>query len=217
MVLSHSVERFHQPQQLGVGAPGNWGLFLTPEETGPPPELASLRARMAELEQAGETAPRPPDAEPRRSRAGSLRQRHSRFAAAREAVQPGLRRGARRNSVSDGPEVRALGEKLLDAGPDALNPQEKMLVLSDADVMSWLHRNVWMRPTETFAPWWQEAHPALRACSRRSACIGPASGGNVVAALVTNRPEGSDPGYFLNEIPSTESNLQREQKISLFV
>src|SRR5258708_39680599 len=44
------------------------------------------------------------------------------------------------------PEVRALGEKLLAAGPDALKQKEKLLVLSDADAMPWLHHQAWLRP-----------------------------------------------------------------------
>ena len=55
-----------------------------------------------------------------------------------------------------GKGVRALGEKMLYAGPEALSTQEKMLVLSDADAMSWLHRLVWLRPSEAFAPWWRD-------------------------------------------------------------
>ena len=53
------------------------------------------------------------------------------------------------------PEVRALGEKLLADGPGALNPQEKVLVMSDADTMSWLHRQAWLRPGETLATQWR--------------------------------------------------------------
>ena len=54
------------------------------------------------------------------------------------------------------PEVRALGEKLLNEGPDALKPDERMAVMTDADVMSWLHRQVWLRPGDTPSPaWWQ--------------------------------------------------------------
>jgi membrane glycosyltransferase len=53
--------------------------------------------------------------------------------------------------------VRALGEKLLAAGPDALTSEHKLQVLSDADTILWLHRRAWLRPSETFAHWWQMA------------------------------------------------------------
>ncbi len=55
------------------------------------------------------------------------------------------------------PDVRVLGAKLLAAGPEALKPAERMLVMSDADTMSWLHRQIWIRPGGTLAPWWQAA------------------------------------------------------------
>ena len=45
--------------------------------------------------------------------------------------------------------------RLLAGGPEALQPAERMLVMSDSDTMSWLHRQVWLRPSETLAPWWQ--------------------------------------------------------------
>ena len=55
------------------------------------------------------------------------------------------------------PTARELGEKLLAQGPDALKPQEKALVMSDAETMPWLHRQIWLRPEETLAPWWRSA------------------------------------------------------------
>ena len=39
----------------------------------------------------------------------------------------------------------------------------KMLVLSDADVMVWLHRQAWLRPAESLAAWWQ---PVIRGYAR---------------------------------------------------
>ena len=55
------------------------------------------------------------------------------------------------------PEVRELGEKLLARGPEALNAREKLLVLSDAEVMPWLHRQAWIRPATALDGWWQTA------------------------------------------------------------
>jgi hypothetical protein len=45
----------------------------------------------------------------------------------------------------------------LGKGPEALTKAEKMLVLSDADIVPWLHRQAWVRPTKTLAEWWQTA------------------------------------------------------------
>jgi membrane glycosyltransferase len=132
------------------------GLFVTPEESAPPPELVDLGARMETLEKAGETEMRPPG-----SRIGEavldpyvnavhvslLRER--RFSADNSPPPA---------SAGSGPsEARTLGEKLLAIGPDALQRAERMLVLSDADTMIWLHRQVWLRADQALAPYWREA------------------------------------------------------------
>ena len=139
---------------------GQWakqaGLFLVPEEVSPSAEIVSLRLRMAEMEMAGETAPRPANSgladvvlNPyvNAVHVSLLRENRLNPAHAESLVKMGA--GA--------DVVRALGEKLLAAGPDSLTPQQKILVLSDANTMSWLHRHAWLRPNETFSPWWQQA------------------------------------------------------------
>jgi membrane glycosyltransferase len=55
------------------------------------------------------------------------------------------------------PDVRLLGEKLLVQGIEALNPSEMMLLICDADVMSRLHREVWLRSKDHIARSWQTA------------------------------------------------------------
>jgi membrane glycosyltransferase len=143
---------------------GRWakkaGLFLVPEEVSPPREIVDLRVRLAELEMAGELAARP-------SNAGLADVVLNPYV---NAVHVSLLRESRLNpayaeaqmKAGVGTEaVRGLGEKLLAAGPDSLNPKEKLLLLSDADAMSWLHRWAWLRPSETFAPWWQRAIRSL--------------------------------------------------------
>jgi membrane glycosyltransferase len=132
------------------------GLFVTPEETNPPAELAGLRARMTLLEEQGETAPRPTDYGIARVildpyvnavHVSLLRERliDPAFSDSLAKLQAGF------------PQPRELSEKLLASGPAALKPQEKLIVLSDADLMSWLHRQAWLRPSETLASWWQTA------------------------------------------------------------
>jgi membrane glycosyltransferase len=147
---------------------GRWakkaGLFLVPEEVSPPREIVDLRVRLAELEMAGELVPRP-------SNAGLADVVLNPYV---NAVYVSLLRESRLNpayaeaqtKAGVGTEaVRGLGEKLLAAGPDSLNAQEKLLLLSDADAMSWLHRWAGLRPSETFAPWWQRA---IRSLASRS-------------------------------------------------
>jgi membrane glycosyltransferase len=131
------------------------GLFLTPEETAPPPELAALRARMAALEESGQTAPRPADS----GLADAVLDPYV------NAIHVSLLREKRQNpdyaqalaELGVGkPEVRSLCEKLLAAGPEGLQRTEKLLILSDAEVLIWLHRQAWLRPSGTLARWWQE-------------------------------------------------------------
>jgi membrane glycosyltransferase len=51
------------------------------------------------------------------------------------------------------PEVRALGEKLLTAGPDKLTPVERLLIMADERTMVWLYHEAWLR--QSLAPWWK--------------------------------------------------------------
>ncbi len=48
-------------------------------------------------------------------------------------------------------------EKLLREGPQALSGRDKVALLSDAESMDWLHRQLWLRPASEIAPWWQAA------------------------------------------------------------
>jgi len=132
------------------------GLFLTPEEVSPPAELASLSARMTALEEAGETVPRPPnsgvadavlDPYVNAIHVSLLREKQ---------INPEYSAALQHLGVGQ-PAVRALGEQLLGEGPNALSRPETLLVLSDADTVSWLHRQAWLRPGGTLAPWWRAA------------------------------------------------------------
>ena len=132
------------------------GLFLTPEETSPPPELDTLRVRMATMAGVGETAERPRDwglaeivLDPyvNAIHVSLLREKK---------LNPNYAEALSRLGVGS-PEVRVLGAKLMAGGPDALDTREKMLVMSDSDTMSWLHRQIWLRAGGTLAPWWQAA------------------------------------------------------------
>jgi membrane glycosyltransferase len=132
------------------------GWFLTPEETSPPSELDTLRVRMALLEKTGAAAPRPADAsiaeavlDPYVNAIHVSLQRE-------KSLNPEYREALARLGVGK-PEVMDLGERLLAKGPELLNAQEKLLVLSDADVMSRLHRQAWIRPGDALAVWWQSA------------------------------------------------------------
>jgi membrane glycosyltransferase len=132
------------------------GLFLTPEETEPPSELVSLRARMKIHEIISQTAPG---------------MKHTGFSEAVldpyvNAIHVSLLREKKSNPVyaqqfemlgvgSD--KLRCLVEKFLVEGPDKVGPQERLLIMTDANAMEWLHEQIWLRPGATLAPWWREA------------------------------------------------------------
>jgi membrane glycosyltransferase len=130
------------------------GLFLTPEETTPPSELDTLRVRMALLEKSrGTQLPNASIAEAvldpyvNAIHVSLLREKQ---------LNPEYRDALVKLGVGR-PEVRQLGEKLLGQGPEALTAAEKVLVLSDADVVPWLHRQAWVRPSKSLSDWWQTA------------------------------------------------------------
>jgi membrane glycosyltransferase len=130
-------------------------LFLTPEETSPPPELDTLRVRMTLLEKTRAAAPSAGasiaeavlDPYVNAIHVSLLREKR---------LNPEYRDALARLGVGK-PEVRDLGEKLLTQGPETLNAQEKLLILSDAEVMPWLHRQAWVRSGDGLAYWWQSA------------------------------------------------------------
>jgi membrane glycosyltransferase len=155
MVLSIPLSVFTSRPSLGTRA-RNLGLFLTPEEISPPAELDTIRMRMALLEKSGVAAPRASDAciaeavlDPYVSaiHVSLLREK---------GLNPEYHDALARLGAGQ-PHVRELGEKLLKRGPEELSGQEKLLVLSDAQVMSWLHRQAWIRSSDDLASWWQTA------------------------------------------------------------
>jgi membrane glycosyltransferase len=153
MILSIPLSVLTSRTSLGEQA-RRLGLFLTPEETSPPVELAGLRARMAALEEEGQMAARGADAgladavlDPyvNAIHVSLLWERRQNPAFARALLDLGVGR----------PEVRRLCEKLLAEGPARLRREEKLLIMSDADQLSWLHRQAWLRTGATLARWWQ--------------------------------------------------------------
>lgn len=161
MLLSIPLNVVTSRSSLGAWARGA-GWFLTPEETSPPPELDTLRVRMALLEKSAAAAPRRRDdcigeaiLDPYLNAIHVSLMRENR-------LNPVYREALARLGVGE-PRVRQLAERLLAKGPDELSPQEKLLVLSDSDVMSWLHRQAWVRPADELAGWWM---PAIRQYAR---------------------------------------------------
>jgi membrane glycosyltransferase len=153
MIFSIPLSVLTSRRSLGLRA-RSLGIFLTPEETRPPPEIVSLRSRMRIHDLTD-------DKTPRRQHAGLadavldpyvnaihvslLREKKLNPAYAEQFVRLGTGTDA----------VRALGEKLLLEGPEKLLPPERTSVLADQRVMVWLHQQAWLRPEEKLAPWWK--------------------------------------------------------------
>lgn len=156
MVLSVPLSVLTSRRSLGLRA-RSLGLFLTPEETGPPAEIVSLRARMKihELTEA--------DQGPERSHAGLADAVLDPYV---NAIHVSLLREKLLNPVyaEEGQRLgvgseatRLLGEKLLLEGPDKLSASERLLVLADQAVIVRLHQQAWQRTNDTLAPWWRAA------------------------------------------------------------
>jgi membrane glycosyltransferase len=153
LVLSIPLSVFTSRRSLGAQA-RKMDLFLTPEETAPPLELITLRARMKVHEITDDTTPR-------RAHAGLAEAVLDPYV---NAIHVSLLREKQLNPVyveqlaklGVGCEkVRALGEKLLAQGPDKLTAKERLLVMADAHTLVWLHQQAWLRPDESLAPWWK--------------------------------------------------------------
>jgi membrane glycosyltransferase len=132
----------------------NLGLFLTPEETTHSAELGTLRMRLAALTDTeslkpdtGELAEVVLDPYVNAIHVSLLRE---------NALNPDYTKALVKLGVGAS-TVRLLGEKLLTQGIESLKPAERILLLSDADVMSWLHRQVWLRAKHAVAPSWRIA------------------------------------------------------------
>ncbi len=155
MLLAIPLSVFTSRTSLGSRA-RSLGLFLTPEEISPPSELDTLRVRMALLEKEKSLTPLTADASIAEAVLDPYVNAIHVSLLREKQLNPEYREALMKLGVGR-PEVRELGEKLLAQGPEALSKDEKMLVLSDADVVPWLHRQAWIRPSKAIAGWWQTA------------------------------------------------------------
>lgn len=153
MLLSIPLSVLTSRMSLGARA-RSLGLFLTPEETSPPSELDTLRVRMALLEKT--QVVQPPDAIVAEAVLDPYVNAIHVSLLREKQLNPEYREALTKLGVGK-PEVRELAEKLLGQGPEALTSSEKMLILSDADIVPWLHRQAWIRPAKALAVWWQSA------------------------------------------------------------
>jgi membrane glycosyltransferase len=124
------------------------GIFVTPEESAPEPELKELAAAIAEP---APGRPMLPELEP--------------FDGVLQAVLDPYVNAAHvsllraKNGPPPAQELRLaeLRERLVREGPQALNTRELVAVLADVDSMVTLHEEVWAAPAAQLAPWWRTA------------------------------------------------------------
>ncbi|MDP3070753.1 MAG: glucans biosynthesis glucosyltransferase MdoH [Opitutaceae bacterium] len=124
------------------------GLFKTPEESRPLPELAEL----AEALSARRRGPLP---------LPELAENYGLLQAVLDpyvnAVHVSLLRA--KEELTPASEERFVGLRamLLRDGPAALKPGDRLALLLDADSMNALHHSLWSSPAARLAPWWQLA------------------------------------------------------------
>ncbi|MDI1337888.1 MAG: glucans biosynthesis glucosyltransferase MdoH [Lacunisphaera sp.] len=144
---------FSAPLSIFLGKAGfgrrarELGLFLTPDETQPPPELPRLARNLEECYRHMQPIP-------------ELRADYGLLQAVLDpyvnAVHVSLLR-QRQGSHAARTYFMNLRKKLLAEGPPKLTHREKMALLLDAESMIWLHEQLWKQPAGQLAEWWRLA------------------------------------------------------------
>ncbi len=120
--------------------------LTTPEEIDPPPVAAALARHLAALEK------RPPIPPEFAANYGLLQAVLDPYV---NAVHVSLLREKRTATETD--RFASLREKLMACGPSALDRRDTLALLSDAQSMIRLHREIWSRPGHALAEWWRHA------------------------------------------------------------
>lgn len=146
LVLSIPISIILSKGSLGTHA-RRLGVFLTPEETQPPAELARLTQNLA----ACYKHMRPIEA---------LRNDYGLLQAVLDpyvnAVHVAMLR-QRRPSEESRDWFALLRHRLLSEGPSHLTTKETLALLLDAESMIWLHEELWKQPSSALAEWWRLA------------------------------------------------------------
>ncbi len=123
------------------------GIFLTPDETEPTPELPLLERHLEECYRHMQPIK-------------ELREDYGLLQAVLDpyvnAAHVSLLR-QRQGSHSVRRYFIELRRRLLADGPAQLSQREKMALLLDAESMNWLHEQLWKQPPEALAEWWRLA------------------------------------------------------------
>ncbi len=146
LVCSIPLSIFFSKASFGRAA-RDLGIFLTPEESQPAPELRQLRQNLAECYH------HLPPFEPLRADYGLMQAVLDPYI---NAMHVALLR-QRRPSEEAREWFSLLRKRLLREGPRDFTTKEKMALLLDADSMIWLHRGLWTCPAGELAEWWRLA------------------------------------------------------------
>jgi membrane glycosyltransferase len=123
------------------------GIFLTPEETRPSPELVLLERNLDECYR------HLPPFEPLRADYGLMQAVLDPYI---NAMHVALLRQRRTSAVAR-EWFSKLQARLLREGPGKFTTKEKMALLLDPQSMILLHRELWSLPSDALAEWWRLA------------------------------------------------------------
>ncbi|MGD1030276.1 MAG: glucans biosynthesis glucosyltransferase MdoH, partial [Opitutaceae bacterium] len=146
LVLAIPLSIFFSKVSVGAAA-RELGLFLTPEETNPPPELRQLSRNLQQCYR------HLPPFEPLRADYGFMQSVLDPYI---NSMHVALLR-QRKPSEEAREWFSHLRERLLREGPRGFSNKEKMALLLDAESMIWLHRELWSCPSGALAEWWRLA------------------------------------------------------------
>ncbi|WP_052361463.1 glucans biosynthesis glucosyltransferase MdoH [Geminisphaera colitermitum] len=128
-----------------------WGLFCTPNETRPPPELATLRRALDEIEHERQIHA------PLLELAPDLGLMQAVLDPYVNAVHVALLREKDSTPQASEDRFASLRYRLLCEGPAALTKRDKMALLHDAESMTLLHRGLWSASAADLSDWWRHA------------------------------------------------------------
>ncbi len=134
-----------------------WGLLLSPEETSPPPVISSLLTKTSRSTGKASTESIP---EPLRGLRDVVLDPYA------NAVHVSLLRELKylpHGELGTEEEVKGVSfedlkidaEALLIHGPSRMHEERLERLLCSADVLLWLHKEVWRRPAGKLSVWWQ--------------------------------------------------------------
>jgi len=124
------------------------GLFVTPQESIPPLELAELQVNLEACMQ------HIPPLEPLRKNYGFMQVVIDPYV---NAIHLSLLRRRSKHRRLDSAYFTQLQNRVVAEGPDVLSRREQMALLLTPECMAWLHEQIWLLPPEKLAPWWMTA------------------------------------------------------------